>query len=464
MTRRRPADPVATREVEYAGPGSDAYARATSPHNSSGTQHPALTASPRSIQGIAEVVRYAAQNRLRVLPQATGHGAAGDVSDDTIIVDTAGLAEVDIDPATRTARAGVGATWATVNAAAQRHGLLGRAGSAPDVGVSGYTFGGGLGWLARSGGLASAALRTVDYVDGRGTIRRAADDADDPADRDALWAFRGGGGVGVAARLEFGLALVKDLWAGYLLWPAAHLDAVISAWAAALPRIGPALATSISVLHAPPFPPFPEPLRGTPVVHLALASPEGPEHASALREALASVAAATVDTWGPADAERLAGIHLDPPAAVPALGEGRWLGPGTPAIAAGILSVAAAPTSSLSMIELRNTGSTASPAFGAVTTAPGPFLLHAVGLAPSPSAREPLERAFSDVRRASAPADLGRSAVSFAEGRPGDADSLPPADRERLAAISAELDPGNVIAASRFLRDHNGTSLRPAAQ
>ncbi len=73
------------------------------------------------------------------------------------------------------------------------------------------------------------------------------------------------------------------------------------------------------------------------------------------------------------------------------------------------------------MIELRNVDSTAPPAAGAMTAAPGPFLLHAVGLAPSPSEREPLERVLGDVRRASAPADLGRSAVSFAEGRPGDA-------------------------------------------
>src|SRR5450755_2450300 len=235
MTSRRPADPVPARAVEYAGPGSGGYARATAPHNSSGSQHPALVAAPRSIQGIAEVVRYAAQRGLRVLPQATGHGAAGEVSDDTIIIDTAGLAGVSIDPAARTAQAGAGATWATVNAAAQRYGLLGLAGSAPDVGVSGYTFGGGVGWLARSDGMASAALRAVDYVDGRGTVRRAAEDASDPADRDALWAFRGGGGVGVAARLEFGLAQVEDLWAGYLLWPVEHLGAARAA-AAAVPR------------------------------------------------------------------------------------------------------------------------------------------------------------------------------------------------------------------------------------
>jgi FAD/FMN-containing dehydrogenase len=386
------------------------------------------------------------------------------VGDDTVIVDTSGLADVVIDPGPRTAQAGAGATWAAVSAAAERHGLLGRSGSAPDVGVSGYTFGGGVGWLARSGGLASAALHAVDYVDGRGTIRRAADDADDPADRDALWAFRGGGGVGLAARLEFGLVTVPELWAGYLLWPAAHLEAVVSAWAAALPRIGPGLATSISVLHAPPSPPFPELLQGTPVVHLALASPEGADRASALRASLASVPPAAVDTWGPADAERLAGIHLDPPTAVPAVGEGRWLDGGTPSVAADILSVAVAPASPLSMIELRNVDGPAPLARGAMTAAAGPFLVHAVGLAPSPGTRKPVERALADVRRASAPADLGRSVVSFAEGRVGDADALEPADRDRLAAIRAELDPDGVIVASRFLRDRDGKPSTAASR
>ncbi len=462
MSHGHPGVPQAAADVDYARPGSDAYARATSPHNSSGSQHPGLVAATRSIRAVAEVVRYAARSGMRVQPQATGHGAAGEVGEDTIIVDTSGLAEVVIEPGTPAARADAGATWAAVNSAAERHGLLGRSGSAPDVGVGGYTFGGGVGWLVRSSGLASAALHAVDYVDGRGTIRRAAADADDPADRDALWAFRGGGGVGLAARLEFGLVAVPDLWAGYLLWPAADLEAVVSAWAAALPRTGPALATSISVLHAPPAPPFPEPLRGTPVVHLALASPEGAGHATALRASLASVPPAAVDTWGPADAGRLAGIHLDPPAAVPALGEGRWLGAGTPSVAADILSVAAAPPSPLALIELRNVDSPASAAPGAMTAAPGPFLLHAVGLAPSPGAREPVERALAEVRHASAPADLGRAALSFAEGRVGGADSLEPADTERLAAIKAELDPDGVIVASRFLHDRDGTLLRAA--
>jgi hypothetical protein len=116
------------------------------------------------------------------------------------------------------------------------------------------------------------------------------------------------------------------------------------------------------------------------------------------------------------------------------------------------------------MIELRNVDGPAPLARGAMTAAPGPFLVHAVGLAPSPGARKPVERALADVRRASAPADLGRSAVSFAEGRVSDADALKPADRDRLAAIRAELDPDGVIVASRFLRDRDGKPSTPASR
>src|ERR671922_138216 len=109
----------------------------------------------------------------------------------------------DVAPATRVARAGAGARWSAVNDAAAAHGLIGLSGSAPGVGVAGYTFGGGVGWHVRAHGMASGALRAVRFVDGHGSVRMAADDSDDPTDREALLAFRGAGGVGVALQPQF---------------------------------------------------------------------------------------------------------------------------------------------------------------------------------------------------------------------------------------------------------------------
>src|SRR5699024_4592481 len=75
----------------------------------------------------------------------------------------------------------------------------------PDVGAARYTFGGGVGRFARARGLAAGHLRSVRHVDSRGRIRTAADDARDAGDRDAIWAFRGGAPVGLAAELHLDL-------------------------------------------------------------------------------------------------------------------------------------------------------------------------------------------------------------------------------------------------------------------
>src|SRR5918996_3140435 len=118
----------------YHAPGSPQYGDATSPHNATATQRPAAVAVPRAADDVATVVADARDHGWRILPQATGHGATGDVGSDTLLVDTSALDHVDIDPSRRIARVGAGATWASVNTAAAAQGLVGLSGSAPDVG------------------------------------------------------------------------------------------------------------------------------------------------------------------------------------------------------------------------------------------------------------------------------------------------------------------------------------------
>jgi hypothetical protein len=58
---------------------------------------------------------------------------------------------------------------------------------------------------------------------------------------------------------------------------------------------------------------------------------------------------------------------------------------------------------------------------------------------------------LSKVRAAAIPADIGRSAASFAEGRGAVADGLDHSGLQRLARISAALDPDRRLAPSRLL-------------
>ena len=432
-------------------PGSSAYRAATTPHNSTTTQQPAAVAHPHSAEEVAQAVRWAADRNLGVAVQASGHGAGAPIGPNQVLVDTSGLNEVSIDPAARIAHAGAGATWSALNSTAQQHGLFGLAGSSPTVAIAGYTFGGGVGWLTRPYGMASSSLLAVDYVDGSGRARRAAEGAPDPVDREALWAFRGGGGVGIATRLTLELVAPQELWAGYQLWDITALKPVTEAWSSAMGDVGDSLSTSISVLHTPPGSPFPAALQGVAIVHLAFASPAGPDAAAPLLRALRGAPSPALDSrWAPADAARLAQIHLDPPDPLPALGIGRWLGSTPPQLAGDVLSTAAGPDSAVAMIELRNVGNSAPARDGAITTVPGPFLLHAVGRAADPSSRAATEQGLTRAYTTAQPADVGLAAASFADGRAEIIDGLQPAARHRLAQVRVAVDPDRRIAPSRI--------------
>ncbi|KAA0099546.1 FAD-binding oxidoreductase [Mycolicibacterium sp. P1-18] len=439
------------RDDLVSSPGSADYRAATTPHNATVVQQPAMVACAANAEDVADAVGWAARHDLRVAVQASGHGAGAPIGAEHLLLDTSRLASVQIDG--RVARVGAGATWSAVNAVAERDGLLGLAGSSPTVAVAGYTFGGGVGYLTRPHGMASSALLAVDYVDGNGQTRRATEDADDVVDREALWAFRGGGGVGVATTLTVELVEPQDLWAGYQLWGIDALDAVAEAWAKAMAQIGDALTTSLSVLHTPPgAPAFPSALQGVPVVHLSFASPQGADAGRPLLDALRTAPQPAVDSnWAPADAARLAQIHLDPPNPVAALGAGRWLRQGGIGLAGDLLRVAANADSPLAMVELRNLDNDAPTRDGAMTAVPGPLLLHAVGNAADPGSHGRVEDGLARLVDVAGPADTGRSSAPFADGRAADAGGLTPGDLTRLAAAAAAVDPVRRLEPSRIL-------------
>jgi len=141
--------------------------------------------------------------------QGTGHNAhpLGDLID-TILVKTHRMTGVAIDPVARRAGVAAGALWADVTVAPGEHGLAPLAGSSPDVGVVGYTLGGGIGWLGRKYGLPANSVLAVEIVTAGGEIVRA-DRVQEP---ELFWALRGGGGnFGVVTALEFALYPVAEV-------------------------------------------------------------------------------------------------------------------------------------------------------------------------------------------------------------------------------------------------------------
>ncbi len=137
--------------------------------------HPEAVALVESADDVAAVLRFCAERGLRVLGQGTGHGAvAVGPLEDTVVIKTERLRGIEVDPEAETARVEAGVLALELGEAAAKHGLCSMPGSSPDVGITGYTLGGGLSWLGRRYGFACNRVAAIEVVtaDGEAAHRR----------------------------------------------------------------------------------------------------------------------------------------------------------------------------------------------------------------------------------------------------------------------------------------------------
>src|SRR5215469_5095292 len=291
-------------------------------------QRPAAIALPASPADVVAAVRYARERGLRVAAQGTGHGAAPlGALYDTLLVKTSRMRRVTIDPVTRTAWAEAGVTWLEAAEAAAQHGLAGLAGSAPGVGVVGYTLGGGVGWLGRSYGLSANNVQTIEVVTADGRLVRA----DACHEADLFWALRGGGGsFGVVTAIELRLFPVTETYAGLLRWPADAAPRVLEAWRE-LTRSGlpDEFTTSAQLTRFPAVPGVSERLRGKSFVIISVVHLGVVEEANTLLAPLRGLSP-VIDTMAVRPAEVLSHLKIShlktgPEHPVPSVSDGQLL-------------------------------------------------------------------------------------------------------------------------------------------
>src|ERR671919_123416 len=189
---------------------------------------PAAVALPRNVTDVIATVEYAGANGLRVAPQASGHNADALGSlEDALLVDVRELQHVSIDRGARRVRVGAGVKWERIVSQLSEVGLAALHGSSPDVGIAGYSLGGGMGWLARKYGLQTNSVTAIELVTADGELRRT-DPSHEP---DLFWALRGGGGnYGVVTAIEFAVYPVAELYAGVMFFPIERSSEVLNAW------------------------------------------------------------------------------------------------------------------------------------------------------------------------------------------------------------------------------------------
>lgn len=432
-----------------ATPSDSDWDEARAAWNLSADQRPSAVAFVESGDDIAKTVAFAARHELRVAGQATGHGAAAlGALEDTILIKTERMRGVEVDPEAQTARVEAGVLVLELSQAAQAHALSFLPGSSPDVGVTGFTLGGGLSWLGRRYGFACNRVRAIELVTADGEARTV----DGETEPDLFWALRGGGGdYAIVTALHLDLVPVADVYAGALLYPAALGRDGVRAyrdWAAA---VGDEVSSVVRFLRPPDLPDVPEPLRNTPLLTIDGAcigsQAEGEAVWAPLRAALGEP---VMDTFAQIPTEGLCRIHMDPEQPVPGLGHHCVIRE-LPDEAVDAFAELGDPESSpLLLTELRQLGGAlARPDEdgGALTHLDAAFVMLGVGLPASPELGQAIEAQLDRFDEAMEPWAAEGGYFNFAE-RPCDADSILPAGVcARLAAVKRRWDPdGRIVA------------------
>lgn len=190
---------------------------------------PALIVRPRSSEGVAQAVRYAKDNSLKLSVRSGGHSNAGhSTNDGGMIIDLKHLNSVEVrDAATRRVRLGGGATWGEVVKVLSGHGLALTSGDVSSVGVGGLVVGGGVGWMVRKYGLAIDNLVAAEVVTVSGEIIRASTSEH----ADLFWAIRGGGGnFGVVTGFEFAAQPVSKVHFGSITFKPDSFADILKGW------------------------------------------------------------------------------------------------------------------------------------------------------------------------------------------------------------------------------------------
>lgn len=432
-------------------PGDPGYDLARSPWNLQVEASPAAVAYPAFPDEVAEVLLAAVAAGLQVAPQGTGHGAAAldGRLDDAVLLRTAAMKELVVDPARRTARAAAGVLWGDLAELAGRHGLAGLHPSTPDVGVVGYSISGGISWYARQYGLQCNQVTAVEVVLADGTFVRATAD-DEP---ELFWALRGGGApLGVVTALEFDLVPVPDVVAGFLAWDWTHVERVLPAWVAWCAEAPEAATTSFRLLQVPHSSEVPADLRGRRLV-VVDGAVLGDDEQAADTLAPLRAHAPEVDTVLRVPAASLVRLHLEPEGPTPGYASSTLLS-GLPDAAVSAVIDHAGPGSdtSLTVTEVRQLGGALSrpaPGGGALDLLDGAFVALGIGLDDDRSMWDRMREDAARLLGALEPWASGRAYLAMLDDSTSSSKAFPPDVLARLAAVREAVDPHGL-----FLHQH----------
>jgi FAD/FMN-containing dehydrogenase len=261
--------------------------------------HPALVVRCAGTADVIRTIELARSEGLEIAVRGGGHSIPGfSTTEGGIVIDLSLMKGVRVDPATRRVVAEPGLLWQDLDAETQAFGLAATGGLVSSTGVSGFTLGGGIGWLVRKQGLACDHLVGADVVTADGRLVRAGANGDP----ELLWGLRGGGGnFGVVTALEFDLQPVGPMvYGGIIVFAgerAADVCDFFADWTAG--DLPDELTTILNLTTAPPAPFLPESVHGLPVAVVAACYAGPAEEGERALAPLRGLGAPVADLLGP---------------------------------------------------------------------------------------------------------------------------------------------------------------------
>lgn len=432
-------------------PDDDGYAGAIAAWSLLVRHTPYLAVVPVSADDIAATVAFAAAHNLPVGVMGSGHGQPVPCTSG-ILINTSRMRGVEIDPASGTARVEPGAKWADVIPMAQQHGLAPLNGSSSDVGVIGYTLGGGHGWMTRAYGRAADRIVAAELVIATGEQLRVTGDSHP----ELLWALRGGGGnFGIITALEFGLVPVTEVYGGAVMYPLTEAASVLRAFSAWSPSLPAEITASVGFMRFPPLPQIPPPLQGAAVVVVRACAVGDLAGGEALIAPMRELGTPLMDTFGTLPYAAIDSVSMDPVDPMPFRATTMVLRDLDEATIAALLEAAGPDVETpLMMVDIRDLRPAPGDAIGDDRARVDGLALYAIGIAFDPAMLPAIDGALAALRETLAPVASERVLLNFL----GDGDQGPERTRAafpaeawaRLGAAKRRYDPEN-----RFRFNHN---------
>jgi len=153
-------------------------------------RYPEVIVQPQNEAEVVAAVKLARQNGLQIAVKGTGHTrSASFMRDGGMLIDTARLIEVKVDPRNKLATATPGVRAGMLTAELGKHGLFFPTTHDASVGIGGFVMSGGFGWCVNRYGFAAANLAGIDVVTADGELIHS----DDETNPEWVWCARGAG-------------------------------------------------------------------------------------------------------------------------------------------------------------------------------------------------------------------------------------------------------------------------------